>query len=280
MELPKINRNSRDWEEVFSHIDSNFEKLKTYADSLGRTTYQEKFNATEGQTDFNLSHSYNTRTNSIEVYRNGIRQWLPNDFTETSNSSIRLSDPCSAHDVIRVQYVEYFSTLDSNELSKQVANKLDNNKREIYSSLGGRTEPSISSIIDWSRTTREDSSISRHSYRNSSSFQLTKSLTGKKLYLQRPISEYDQIMIVATGIGDDRNQYLKSVVVPTWKFLYMMKLGPFVYNTSIDQETNIEFWPHDSVRDSWSRGYRSTDSYLYVKYCNFELLDIYGINFR
>lgn len=51
-------------------------------------TVRESFTATAGQTIFNLSNTYLTGTNSIEVYVNGIRKLIGVSFNETSSTVV------------------------------------------------------------------------------------------------------------------------------------------------------------------------------------------------
>lgn len=125
IELNKINRNSRDWEEVFKCIDDNFSNLKKYCEGLGTQRYVDKFQSTKGQTEFFLSQAYSTRTNSLAVYRNGIRQWSPDDFIELSNSSFKFTEPCEAHEVIVVAYTGISNEFDPSNLQGIVSKQLE-----------------------------------------------------------------------------------------------------------------------------------------------------------
>lgn len=125
IELNKINRNSKDWEEVFKCIDDNFKNLKDYCEKLGMQRYVDKFQSTKGQTEFLLSQSYSTRSNSLAVYRNGIRQWSPDDFIELSNNSFKFTEPCEAHEVIVVAYTGISTEFDPSNIQGIVSKQLE-----------------------------------------------------------------------------------------------------------------------------------------------------------
>lgn len=63
---------------------------------------QEIFTATEGQTVFTLSESYNA--NLIEVYTGGVRQFAPNNFTLTSPTSITLTEGVTLGTEVVISY--------------------------------------------------------------------------------------------------------------------------------------------------------------------------------
>lgn len=58
--------------------------------------------ASLGQTVFTLSSSYVVGTKSLLVFKNGILQRTPEEYTETSTTTITLTDPCIQNDVISV----------------------------------------------------------------------------------------------------------------------------------------------------------------------------------
>ena len=59
------------------------------------------FTATAGQTLFTLSgFAYQTGTNSLEVFVNGVRQFITTDYTETSNTSFTLTTGVEAGDLV------------------------------------------------------------------------------------------------------------------------------------------------------------------------------------
>lgn len=136
IELNKINRNSRDWEEVFKCIDDNFSNLKKYCEGLGTQRYVDRFQSTKGQTEFFLSQAYSTRTNSLAVYRNGIRQWSPDDFIELSNSSFKFTEPCEAHEVIVVAYTGISNEFDPSNIQGILSKQLDNMKDDLLAQIG------------------------------------------------------------------------------------------------------------------------------------------------
>lgn len=103
----KIDRTA-DWKSVFDLLDNNFEKTAYYLANLGSRVQVESFSAQSGQTLFELSNPYNTTKNCLAVYRNGSRQWLGAGFTETSETSFTLTDPCDEGDEIVAVYNKYY----------------------------------------------------------------------------------------------------------------------------------------------------------------------------
>ena len=144
IELNKINRNSRDWEEVFKCIDDNFTNLKSYCEGLGTQRYVDKFQSTKGQTEFFLSQAYSTKTNSLAVYRNGIRQWSPDDFIESSSSSFKFTEPCEAHEVVVVAYTGISNEFNPSNiqgiLSKQLDTMRDDMVAQIANALSSNSQ--------------------------------------------------------------------------------------------------------------------------------------------
>jgi hypothetical protein len=74
---------------------------------------QEEQTATAGQTVFTLTQiGYEPGTNSLVVYRNGIRL-RPSDFTETDQITVTLDEACSDGDEMLFAYGEEVSTADA-----------------------------------------------------------------------------------------------------------------------------------------------------------------------
>lgn len=105
--LAQLDRNS-DWKTIFDTLDNNFSKISEYLATLGNRVKIESFSAQANQTVFTLSDSYNTTKNCLAVYRNGSRQWLGQGFTETSETSFTLTEPCEEGDEIVAVYNRYY----------------------------------------------------------------------------------------------------------------------------------------------------------------------------
>ena len=144
LEIPKIDRNSDTWENVFSRIDENFVLLKEYVESLGTTIHKEVLSVTNNQKVFYLSHKYSTRTNSLAVYRNGVRQWSPEDYTESSDNSFTFDEPCSAKESVVVLYNELYDLADKTNIGPTVDKIIKNMYPNILDDL---SKSLIKSII-------------------------------------------------------------------------------------------------------------------------------------
>lgn len=105
--LAQLDRNS-DWKTIFDTLDNNFSKISEYLATLGNRVKIESFSAQADQTVFTLSDSYNTTKNCLAVYRNGSRQWLGQGFTETSETSFTLTEPCEEGDEVIAVYNQYY----------------------------------------------------------------------------------------------------------------------------------------------------------------------------
>lgn len=111
-QFDKINKSS-DWKGIFDQLDSNFSKVAEYLATLGNRVMIEEFSAKYNQSEFNLSNEYNTKRNCLAVYKNGVRQWLGESFTETSNSSFTMTTPCDEGDKIVAVYNKYYVVSDT-----------------------------------------------------------------------------------------------------------------------------------------------------------------------
>lgn len=61
----------------------------------------ERFVASGGQTLFTLTEfTYGLGVNALQVYRNGVMQCWPEDFTETATNQFTLTDACEAGDIV------------------------------------------------------------------------------------------------------------------------------------------------------------------------------------
>ena len=154
IELTKINRNSKDWEEVFKCIDDNFKQLKEYCEKLGTQRYVDQFQSTKGQTEFFLSQSYSTRSNALAVYRNGIRQWSPDDFIELSSSSFKFTEPCEAHEVIVVAYTGISTEFDPSNIQGIVSQQLDTMRSNFIAQISNALSTNTAFIDSVARSVK------------------------------------------------------------------------------------------------------------------------------
>lgn len=141
--LAQLDRNS-DWKTIFDTLDNNFSKISEYLATLGNRVKIESFSAQANQTVFTLSDSYNTTKNCLAVYRNGSRQWLSKGFTETSETSFTLTEPCEEGDEIVAVYNCYYVVNDVFPLDyvvlkapngKQFQLSVDNNGKLITTEI-------------------------------------------------------------------------------------------------------------------------------------------------
>lgn len=113
------------WRDVFDTIDENFHKVSGYFKTIGSKIRIDTFTALEGQDTFVLSTEYTTRNNSIEVYRNGVRQFLNTGFKEASNKSFSLTSPCRRGEIVIAIYVVYYVNTDNRDLTQVLLDEFD-----------------------------------------------------------------------------------------------------------------------------------------------------------
>lgn len=131
--LPKLNREST-WKDIFDTIDSNFDKMLDYINSLGGRVLIDRYTTEQGDQEFTLTRSYNTKRNCLAVYRNGVRQWLGTGFLETGLQSFKLTEPCDKNDYIVAVYTQHYS------LADQTTDELNNIIRELESDMNSVRE--------------------------------------------------------------------------------------------------------------------------------------------
>lgn len=74
-----------------SFYRNNVANINNYAvDATNFVVVEELFTATEGQTVFTVNTAYEINKNRINVYVEGIPQFSPDNFTETSSNSFTL----------------------------------------------------------------------------------------------------------------------------------------------------------------------------------------------
>lgn len=107
LEFQKLPR-QEDWRGLFNAVDNNFEKIRAILTGLGTRIKVNRFVAQKGQKLFNLDSEYLREYNNLEVYRNGVRQFLETGFIEVSSSSFSLTDPCDlGDDIVAVYFTRY-----------------------------------------------------------------------------------------------------------------------------------------------------------------------------
>ena len=101
--LNKLDRITS-WDRLFASIDTNFEAIIDFLKgSNGIVTDIIRFTPTQGQSVFRLESPYVVGVNSLAVYRNKIRQWLTEDYLETSSFEFTLTKPCAdTEDIVAV----------------------------------------------------------------------------------------------------------------------------------------------------------------------------------
>lgn len=63
-----------------------------------KTILYERLTATAAQTLFNLTNPYTTGANTLQIFRNGVRQVTPTDYAETSTTSFTVNTPANNGD--------------------------------------------------------------------------------------------------------------------------------------------------------------------------------------
>ena len=61
-------------------------------DTTNYKTFVEKFKATANQTVFTLTNSYEVGKNRLEVTVEGVQQFTPDNYTETSSNTITFAE--------------------------------------------------------------------------------------------------------------------------------------------------------------------------------------------
>ncbi|MCM3387352.1 BppU family phage baseplate upper protein [Ureibacillus chungkukjangi] len=113
-------------------------------DGLGTVNrIREVFIATEGQRDFNLQQTYDQYQNRIDVTVMGVPQFSPDNFTELTNKSIRLSEGVPAGTEVIVVYYTHSIPMAS-DIQTTVNNhttKLNNHEVRV-----SETETNVTSL--------------------------------------------------------------------------------------------------------------------------------------
>lgn len=88
-----------------SQIASNMEGVLNFEEQLAkmRSSYEEKFIASNGQKSITLSREYAVGNNQLSVYLNGIRLSLGDDYTETNSRIVTFSEPLLEGDIVLVR---------------------------------------------------------------------------------------------------------------------------------------------------------------------------------
>ena len=126
----KIDKN-KDWQGIFAQLDANFEKVTEYLSTIGNRVSIESFEANANQADFSLAGQYNTTRNCLAIYKNGVRQWLGENFIETSSSSFSMIDPCREGDKIVAVYNKYYVLNDTAPMDSIVLQSPNGNKYRV-----------------------------------------------------------------------------------------------------------------------------------------------------
>lgn len=86
-----------------SQIASNMEGVLNFEEQLTKmkSSYEEKFIASNGQISITLSREYAVGNNQLSVYLNGMRLSLGDDYTETNSRIITFSEPLLEGDIVK-----------------------------------------------------------------------------------------------------------------------------------------------------------------------------------
>ncbi len=95
------------------------------------TRIVERFTATQDQTLFTLANSYTVGADELQIYTNGVFQTTPDNYTESSTTTITFTEGLDAGDFVLV------SNLKNSDISVQI---------EIQSATAGQTLFTISTF--------------------------------------------------------------------------------------------------------------------------------------
>ena len=88
--LAKPDLESMSFEQIFSLYDDNFDIVKKAVQVLGDKTIPEIVDHL-GTGEIVLTNAYQIGKNQLEVYLNGVRQWVGQDYTEMTANSFQFN---------------------------------------------------------------------------------------------------------------------------------------------------------------------------------------------
>ena len=109
-DIQKVDMSKDTWEKIFQKYEANFDLIVEEIINSGSRTKMETLTVEEGQTEFYLTKGkFRTKTNSLIVFLNGVRQFVGEGFNETSDTSFAMAEPCREGDIVKAIYTEYYN---------------------------------------------------------------------------------------------------------------------------------------------------------------------------
>lgn len=154
--LEHIGRAQSRWKDVFDTIDTNFDKIDEFLCDIATRIHVTHIIADGEQRDFTLDDVYMTDTNSLAIYKNGVRQFVDTDYIETDLNSFRMNEPCDAGDKIDAVYNEFYLPEDTSSMEVQIFNSLNSLKQSIYGEKFDTLDEAIQASIDRAKSSITD----------------------------------------------------------------------------------------------------------------------------
>lgn len=154
--LDHLGRAQSRWGDIFDTIDSNFDKIDGFLSDISTRVHVTHLVADEDQTDFTLDDVYLTDSNSLAVYKNGVRQFLGEDFRETGPQTFTMMEPCETGDKVVAVYNEFYLPDDTSSLEVQIYEALTSLKRSVYGDSYDTLDEAIEASISHARESVTD----------------------------------------------------------------------------------------------------------------------------
>ena len=151
--LEHIGRAQSRWRDVFDTIDENFDKIDEFLCDIATRIHVTHIIADAEQTDFTLDDAYMTDTNSLAVYKNGVRQFVHVDYEETDIRAFRMNEPCDAGDKLDCVYNEFYLPEDTSSIEVQIFNALQSLKESVYGEQFNTLDDAIQASIERAKST-------------------------------------------------------------------------------------------------------------------------------
>ena len=119
------------WRDIFNLLNNNFDKIDQYLTDISTRVHVTHLVATSDQREFVLDEVYLTDSNSLVVYKNGVRQYRDVDYEEVNPQTFRMNDPCENGDRIDCVYNEFYLPTDTSSIEVQIFNVLSSLKKSI-----------------------------------------------------------------------------------------------------------------------------------------------------
>ena len=103
--LEKIDQTKDTFADIWKKVERNDKALLNYMNTYGRDLVEVDFVATKGQADFTLEQgSFIPGTGGLQVFVDNTEQFVGRGFSETSSTSIKLSEGLDAGQVVKLRY--------------------------------------------------------------------------------------------------------------------------------------------------------------------------------